>query len=211
MIIYKITNNINDKVYIGQTTRSLSDRWTEHKKPSRTKKSAITFAMLKHGIENFKIEEIGGANNITELNYQEWLLIHKNNTLWPNGYNLLSGGGNIGKHSQETLLKMRRPKKDKSNYIGKKGKENVFYGRKKSEKHIKKLKEIHKGSNNHQSKKVIELDSGRVWGCAKECAVELGYKYNTLKSMLNGANPNSTKLRYIGQEHVCKKFKRERL
>ena len=30
-IIYKITNKVNGKCYIGQTTKSLSDRWSKHK------------------------------------------------------------------------------------------------------------------------------------------------------------------------------------
>ena len=35
--IYKITNNINNKVYIGQTKNSVNRRWTEHKRDSKKK------------------------------------------------------------------------------------------------------------------------------------------------------------------------------
>ena len=91
MIIYKITNKINGKVYIGQTTGSIETRWKAHCK-GNSRCSAILLAIRKYGKENFKIEEIGGANNLSELNYQEWLLIHKNNSLAPNGYNLREGG-----------------------------------------------------------------------------------------------------------------------
>lgn len=208
MIIYKITNEINGKVYIGQTTRPLNQRWWEHLKPSRYKKSALTAAIQKYGKESFIVEEIDGANSLSELNYLEKHYIYKHRTLSPNGYNLLSGGGNLGRHSKESIKKMRVPKKSKINYVGKKGKENHLFGMVKSEDHIAKLKKIHTGSNNTQAKKVVDLDTGKIWGCAKDCALELGYKYNTLKSMLNGANPNKTGLRYVGQEHICKPFKR---
>lgn len=97
MFIYKITNTINNKVYIGQTIRDLSVRWGDYKHLSKKKSNrAINHAMRKHGIENFKIEEIDGANNQTELNYKEWLWIHKFNSLSPNGYNIRQGGGSKG-------------------------------------------------------------------------------------------------------------------
>jgi hypothetical protein len=89
MIIYRITNNINEKVYIGQTIDRLCNRWAQHNYNVKNKKNTPLYnAIRKYGMENFQIEEIGGANSLSELNYQEWLLIYKNNTLWPNGYNL---------------------------------------------------------------------------------------------------------------------------
>ena len=48
MIIYKITNNINNKIYIGQTTRTLEERIAEHK---RKRNPLISKAIKKYGIE----------------------------------------------------------------------------------------------------------------------------------------------------------------
>lgn len=100
MFIYKVTNLINGKSYIGQTIKSLSYRWSQHCR-NRRGCSALRDAIKKYGKENFTIEEIGGATNQTELNYQEWFLINKYNTLAPNGYNLKSGGGSKGKLTQQ--------------------------------------------------------------------------------------------------------------
>lgn len=94
MYIYKITNLKSGKIYIGQTIQSIKTRWSCHCKPSRGRVSAISKAIQKYGKENFKIEEIGGANSLTELNYLETHYIYKFNTLSPDGYNLSHGGNN---------------------------------------------------------------------------------------------------------------------
>lgn len=59
--IYVITNQINDKQYIGQTVNTIKRRWQEHICSSR-QKSTRTYplynAMNKYGIENFTIKQI---------------------------------------------------------------------------------------------------------------------------------------------------------
>jgi hypothetical protein len=96
MIVYKITNKINGKVYIGQTILVLNQRWAKHKSDTkRGSNCSIHNALRKYGFDNFTIEEIDGANNQTELNYKEYLQIHLNNSLYPSGYNLKTGGNKI--------------------------------------------------------------------------------------------------------------------
>ena len=59
--IYKITNDINDKVYIGKTNLSIEKRFKEHCKDSIREKCEnrpLYRAMNKYGIEHFHIEEI---------------------------------------------------------------------------------------------------------------------------------------------------------
>lgn len=57
MIIYKITNKINGKVYIGQTTDSLSRRKSGHIQAATSgSKSKLYSAMRKYGVENFEFE-----------------------------------------------------------------------------------------------------------------------------------------------------------
>ena len=87
-------NNVNGKLYIGQTTDILKNRFMDHKKPSNNRHPALFAAMNKHGRENFTIHELDKANSLEELNLLEPYYIDKFNTLAPNGYNLQSGGGN---------------------------------------------------------------------------------------------------------------------
>ena len=59
--IYKITNDINDKVYIGKTNLSIEKRFKEHcddSKRNRCENRPLYRAMNKYGIEHFHIEEI---------------------------------------------------------------------------------------------------------------------------------------------------------
>lgn len=117
MIIYKITNNINKKVYIGQTTKSMQSRYTSHKSRARCKrayKSALHNAIKKYGESNFSIEEIDGANNLSELNYREDHYINIYDSMYPNGYNLKKGGRN-STHSKYTRRKQSMAMKEKYN------------------------------------------------------------------------------------------------
>ena len=59
--IYKITNQINGKVYIGKTLKTIEKRWKEHCKDcmtERCKNRPLYRAMNKYGVENFTIEQI---------------------------------------------------------------------------------------------------------------------------------------------------------
>jgi hypothetical protein len=93
MIIYKITNLITLKEYVGQTTLKLSIRWTNHCQKS-TGLKYLYRSICKHGKENFSIGIIDTATSIEELNTKEIYWIKELNTLAPNGYNLSLGGGN---------------------------------------------------------------------------------------------------------------------
>lgn len=104
-VIYKITNKINNKIYIGQTTNSVESRWRSHC-CFKKNKTAISMAIKKYGKNNFDIEIIDGATNQAELNYKEFILIHINNSLAPNGYNLKKGGHQGGKWGREMREKM---------------------------------------------------------------------------------------------------------
>lgn len=74
--IYKITNNINGKCYIGQTIDS-DKRWKEHKQYSKYKSNGNKYvyplanAMRKYGIENFSFEMLEELPNDKDLLYEK--------------------------------------------------------------------------------------------------------------------------------------------
>lgn len=97
--IYKFQNNINNKIYIGQTRRSLRTRYSQHLNASKKdKKYPLHWAITKYGIENFTfsvVEEIESDNIehlIDSLNKLEIDYIQAFNSMVPNGYNVRTGG-----------------------------------------------------------------------------------------------------------------------
>lgn len=94
MLIYKITNTVNGKIYVGQTVRTLEERkWQHINTAKHGHKNHLYNAMRKYGIENFKFEKICDVDNIEDLNILERYYIAKYNCI-KDGYNMVDGGNN---------------------------------------------------------------------------------------------------------------------
>lgn len=117
--IYKITNIITNKIYIGQTILdNPEERWKSHIRAINRNKGcpALRDAMKKYGISNFKFEVIIICFDDDRFFYEEEY-IRKYNTMVPNGYNILKGGiggsGFKGKyHTPDTISKIKESLKD---------------------------------------------------------------------------------------------------
>ena len=101
-LIYKTTNLINNKIYIGQTVH-IKDHFSGKYIGGGT---YFNKAVEKHKKENFKCEFICYAYSLKELNDLEQFHIKEFNSIKPNGYNLSSGGGQGGKLHEETKKKL---------------------------------------------------------------------------------------------------------
>lgn len=90
--IYKITNKVNGKIYIGQTITPVKNRMYKHYSQARTGKNitGIDAAIRKYGEENFEVEQLVECPN-EDLNEQEQFYISKYKS-FENGYNLTIGG-----------------------------------------------------------------------------------------------------------------------
>lgn len=93
--LYRITNIINNKVYIGQSNKE-KDRWRQHKYFGRNPEKTgqyIHRAMAKYGIENFIYEVIAMCKSEEDANEIETMLIKQYNSRDKQfGYNLAPGG-----------------------------------------------------------------------------------------------------------------------
>lgn len=102
-VIYKATNLINGKIYIGQTTNFIH-RVYQHRSDSnniekRKGNSYFHNAMNQYGVDNFKFEIIEDIEN-SLLNEREQYWIKFYNSYSPNGYNLTLGGNGFKGHSR---------------------------------------------------------------------------------------------------------------
>jgi group I intron endonuclease len=94
--VYRITNDINQKVYVGKTHAALAHRWGQHKSTARSGGKGCFFihrAMRRHGVDHFAIEALQtDISTAKELNDAERWWITNQGSLCPGGYNFTDGG-----------------------------------------------------------------------------------------------------------------------
>lgn len=110
--IYKITNKINNKIYIGKTSSTPEERFKEHIKDSKKEhleKRPLYDAFNKYGIENFLLETIEEVQNdeIAVEREKYWIQYYNsyigfNNS---NGYNATLGGDGKRFYNYEEISK----------------------------------------------------------------------------------------------------------
>ena len=94
MIIYKIINTVNNKVYIGLSTKTLKERQYTHKQDFLARKKVkykLYQAFAKYGFESFLWEIIDVALSSDELKKKEKFWIKEYNS-FNMGYNMTLGG-----------------------------------------------------------------------------------------------------------------------
>lgn len=169
MIIYKITNNINSKIYIGQTTQTFENRKSNYFNEYKWSKKPrpIILAMRKYGIENFTFEIL--EDNITskiELDRKErYYVIEVYHSMIEegHGYNVERGGNGKGKHSDITKRKISEAQKGQLNHM---------FGK--------------TGELNKTSKKIIELTTNKTYGSASEAARILNLSFSHVCAVARG-------------------------
>ena len=106
-VIYCLTSP-SGKTYIGQTKRSIEKRLREHSKLS-TGCVALNNTIRKYGFNTFKVEILLTANN-EHLDMYEMNMINIYDSVYPNGYNIRTGGAINSRHCIESCERMRQSK-----------------------------------------------------------------------------------------------------
>ena len=122
--IYKLTNTVTGKVYIGQS-KNIKRRWNTHKQYASLgyTDSYIHRSIAKHGWDNFKKEILIVVVGRDDMDNYECALIEQYGCMAPNGYNSREGGWN-GALSKESIAKglakraLNPPKKRRSSPRG---------------------------------------------------------------------------------------------
>jgi group I intron endonuclease len=136
MTIYLIRNKLNGKLYIGQTERSIDERWSRDLHYARGNHLPLYRAIKKYGVENFEVLQIAVADDQAQADRLEQAFIMAAGTMAPRGYNLTRGG----KHgawghplSEQAKAKLRAYR----------------LGRKASPETRKKIGDVQRGEKNH--------------------------------------------------------------
>jgi len=121
--IYKVTNKITNKIYIGETLNTIEKRFYQHCKDAfnETYKNYYFYRSIrKYGIENFEITELQTVYNSDRRLLKKQILEIEENYIkeydsFNNGYNSNSGGRHPLEVSVETKKLQRQRKLDDPN------------------------------------------------------------------------------------------------
>lgn len=185
MYIYKITNRITGKAYIGQTTKSVMARWKQHQHSKKCK--VFSHAIAKYGASNFIIETLLECKSLDDLNDSEAVFIEYYNTVVPYGYNLSLGGLNGGKRSEETKQLLSRLNKNSHSSL----RTQFKPGHK-----IKSPRNIPGARNLDTAIKVRCIDTEVVYESMAECARSIGGKQQGVNRAALGQRKRYKGLRF---------------
>ncbi len=116
MVVYKITNTITKKIYVGQTTKTIEERWKKHLKSIfyDNLQTNLAKAVRHYGKNNFKIEILEKCKTKKELLEKEQFWIKKLNAI-DKGYNMTPGGEGNNTYIAKTEKDMKKIKSKLSN------------------------------------------------------------------------------------------------
>lgn len=197
--IYKIVNQINQKSYVGLTTKTAEERFKKHIKDSlvANRPHAIHLAIRKYGAEYFTISVLFESNDLNVLNKKEEELIKFHNTLSPNGYNLVSGG-KARKLSEESRQKFSDAQK------GKKQSKETRLKRSIRLKGRKQLKHIVDHRANSIKKPIRELVTAYTFPSIKEAAEFFHINAKGISKNLHGKSKHYFGKKFVFMEKICK-------
>ena len=205
MLIYKITNLVNGKVYIGQTSGTILHRWSQH--PDKCCQKLYN-AIMKYGKSNFKIEEIDISETQEELNNKEKYWIKFYNSM-ENGYNIQEGGYK-GRHSEETKKKISEALKGSNNYwYGKKQSKEMLDKRSKAllgKKHSEQRK-INSSLANTQRFEILCIQNGQKYHSIREASRQLNLLDSHICGVLKGnrTHTGGYTFEYVEKDLNCPK------
>lgn len=201
-IIYKWTNKINGKKYVGQTVNPRK-RYLQHKRGERADCQIIDRAILKYGVENFDYtvlltihadtrEELRGLLDEAEI---ASIRLEQSYYKTGLGYNMTLGGMTRGSynHSEETRLKLSKIKKGKK--LSEAAKRNIAEGHrglKFTELHKTNLQAAHKADMKHVRQLTVDGVLIAEYDSIKAAERTTGINRGGISACINGRQQRTT-------------------
>lgn len=194
MLIYKITNLLNGKAYVGRTTQALKERMRKH---YTTANVLIDQEIAKYGKGNFVVEVLDTAKDINELNNKEIYWIAKCGTMIPNGYNQCYGGATTKGYHHRNTSKAKMSQLKQGMYHGK---DNPFYGKHHSAEQVAKWKSERSCSDVYKAnirkatlasaianrRQVVNITTGETFDSVRSAAMRYGLKETLISRVCRG-------------------------
>ena len=189
--IYRITNLINGKTYIGQHKyKNLNDSYMGSGK-------YLKAAQKKYGIENFKKDILVFSiveKSFIDLLEKEYIKFYR--SLGKAEYNIADGGqgGNLGLEVNKKIAEAHKGKKQSEETIRKKIEANT--GKRRSEETKRKIAEANTGKHHSEEtkKKLSELGKGRIpWNKGKHTGPMSEETKRKQREAHKGKKPNRNK------------------
>lgn len=117
--VYIHKNKLNGKIYVGITSQSVNQRWRNG--TNYYGNEYFNRSIKKYGWDNFEhLVLFDGLTKEEAENKEIELIRHYDSTNRDKGYNIENGGNTIGKHSEETKIKISKSQKGSLNHMAKK-------------------------------------------------------------------------------------------
>lgn len=159
--MYLITNNVNDTVYVGATSKTLEFRFKTHKKAAKkdgsTSSCLLYRAMNKHGEENFQIHALLEVFSLEEAYELEKEEISKRKEAGIRLYNIRAGGSGGYPEKRKTRVKRAPCSEETRRKIS-----AALIGRKTPEEQKRKISESSKGKPRPKTKPVSQETKDKV-------------------------------------------------
>jgi len=220
--IYKITNIVNNKVYIGSSSR-LHQRFIKHKNDldgGRHTNKHLQSSYDKYGRDSFVFEIIEICNKDIFLEREQFYCdLYKSNCK-AKGYNkrliVESNRGFSFKMPPSAKEELRRQGIERGRTDEfKKFMSNLHKGKEVSSETRKKMSESHKGNkmsneaklklSEHKSQPIVNMENGEVYQNTKECSEKLGISKSTIFNWLSGKYRAKVKLKRVKNKSELKK------
>ena len=193
--IYRITNTINGKAYIGQSV-DIEGRWKQHISQTRDK-FAIGNAIDKYGIDNFSFDIIARCPAHC-LDTLEIVFIRELGTLTPDGYNISVGGAAFMKGRKFTDEHKQKISK------GNKGKKRTSEMNERQSRSRQSL--LNSPQGDVIRKRISDATKGHTRGIGRKLSEEQKSKVSTYMKgrYAGGLNPAAKPITYDGLTYGCK-------
>lgn len=185
MFIYKITNKVNGKVYVGQTIR-FNKRVSHHKVLLRQgchKNKALQSDFNNFGIDSFAfeiIEKVESSLNFDADQLERFWIKFYNSMNPEKGYNMQSGGISGFKQTEESKInKSNKMAGCQNPNFGKRGNLSPLFGRK----HNENTKQL---IGDTKKKRVVDLLTGFIWDSITDASIAYGVSISYVSMIIKG-------------------------